>query len=231
MVDGPSRNSPGNYRRGKKAGALLTAGYGAIALPGVHNGYRTPRDDQGQRIGKCQLIPALGKLATPGRQILIAFDQDSKPKTIQQVNLAIQRLGYLFSRQGCEVKVLQWEHHLGKGVDDVIAHQGSDYLQQLVGKALPLEIWKAQRLNRLTHSRGMEVEARYLPPLTIPAEEKLIALRSPKGTGKTEFLARIVRQAQAEHRPVLVIGHRIRLVQELCHRFQLPYVGDLSSSP
>ncbi|UOO11427.1 MULTISPECIES: plasmid replication protein, CyRepA1 family [unclassified Synechocystis] len=215
----------------KKAGALLTAGYGAIALPGVHNGYRTPRDDQGQRIGKCQLIPALGKLAAPGRQILIAFDQDSKPKTIQQVNLAIQRLGYLFSRQGCEVKVLQWEHHLGKGVDDVIAHQGSDYLQQLVGKALPLEIWKAQRLNRLTHSRGMEVEARYLPPLTIPAEEKLIALQSPKGTGKTEFLARIVRQAQAEHRPVLVIGHRIRLVQELCHRFQLPYVGDLSSSP
>ncbi len=213
----------------KKAGALLTAGYAAIALPGVHNGYRTPKNDQGKRIGKSQLIPALGKLAVANRQILIAFDQDHKPKTVQQVNLAIQRLGYLFSRQRCEVKILEWDNCYGKGIDDLIASQGNDYLQQLVSKALPLEMWKAQRLNRLTHDRGMEVEARYLPEITIPAVEKLVALRSPKGTGKTEFLARIVHQARAEQRPVLVIGHRIRLVQELCRRFHLPYLGDLEN--
>ncbi|MGA1622106.1 MAG: plasmid replication protein, CyRepA1 family, partial [Synechocystis sp.] len=247
----------------KKAGALLTAGYAAIALPGVHNGYRTPRNEAGQRIGKSQLIPALAKLAQGQRQILIAFDQDHKPKTIQQVNLAIQRLGFLLSQhrchvqiliafdqdhkpktiqqvnlaiqrlgfllsqQRCHVQILQWDHRDGKGVDDLIAAQGSAHLDRLVEEALPLESWKAQRLNRLTYNQGQEVNARYLPPLTIPPSEKFVAVRSPKGTGKTEFLTQIVAQAQAEQRPVLVIGHRIRLVQELCRRFGLPYVGDL----
>ncbi|MEB3226787.1 MAG: plasmid replication protein, CyRepA1 family, partial [Synechocystis sp.] len=211
----------------KKAGALLTAGYAAIALPGVHNGYRTPRNGAGQRIGKSQLIPALAKLAHGQRHIFIAFDQDHKPKTIQQVNLAIQRLGFLLSQQRCHVQILQWDHRDGKGVDDLIAAQGSAYLDRLVEQALPLESWKAQRLNRLTYDQGQDINARYLPPLTIPPSEKFVAVRSPKGTGKTQFLAQIVAQAQAEQRPVLVIGHRIRLVQELCRRFGLPYVGDL----
>lgn len=210
----------------KKAGALLTAGYAAIALPGVHNGYRTPRNEAGQRIGKSQLIPALAKLAQGQRQIFIAFDQDHKPKTIQQVNIAIQRLGFLFSQQGCNVKILQWDHDHGKGVDDLIAAQGSGHLDRVIDQALPLESWKAQCLQRLTYDQGIEINARYLPTLAIPHSEKFVAVRSPKGTGKTEFLAQIVAQAQAQHRSVLVIGHRIRLVQELCRRFSLPYLGD-----
>ena len=213
----------------KKAGALLTAGYAAIALPGVHNGYRTPRNEVGQRIGKSQLIPALAKLANGQRQIIIAFDQDSKPKTIQQVNLAIQRLGFLLGQQRCHVKILQWDYAQGKGVDDLIAAQGSAYLDQLVEKALSLESWKAQGLNRLTYDQGLDINARYLPPLSIPDSEKLVAVRSPKGTGKTQFLAHIVAQAQAQQRPILVIGHRIRLVQELCRRFGLPYLGDVEN--
>ncbi|MEB3227496.1 MAG: DUF3854 domain-containing protein, partial [Synechocystis sp.] len=149
----------------KKAGALLTAGYAAIALPGVHNGYRTPRNGAGQRIGKSQLIPALAKLAHGQRHIFIAFDQDTKPKTVQQVNQAIQRLGFLLSQQRCCVKILQWDPQEGKGVDDLIAHQGSTYLDHCVDNALPLEIWKAQRLNRLTYDQGLDVNARYLPPI------------------------------------------------------------------
>ncbi|MEY2983587.1 MAG: hypothetical protein RLZZ568_204 [Cyanobacteriota bacterium] len=211
----------------KKAGALLTAGYAAIALPGVHNGYRTPRNEAGQRIGKSQLIPAVAKLASGQRHILIAFDQDHKTKTIQQVNLAIQRLGFLLSQQQCHVKILQWHHSAGKGIDDVIAAQGSPCVDRMVEQAVSLNAWKAQRLNCLTPDQGINVYGRYLPTVTIPNSAKLVAVRSPKGTGKTEFLTHIVAQAQAKHRPVLVIGHRIRLVQELCRRFQLPYLGYL----
>ena len=40
----------------KKAGALLTAGYAAIAIPGVNAGYRTPTDEYGNAIGKPSLI-------------------------------------------------------------------------------------------------------------------------------------------------------------------------------
>lgn len=32
------------------APAFLTAGYIAIALPGIHSGYRVPRDQYGNRI-------------------------------------------------------------------------------------------------------------------------------------------------------------------------------------
>ncbi len=81
----------------KKAGALLTAGYVAIALPGINNGYRTPKDEQGNRVGKSHLIPQLQKLAIGGREIYLTFDQDSKPNTVKAVNKAIKKLGYLFT--------------------------------------------------------------------------------------------------------------------------------------
>jgi len=47
----------------KKAGALLSAGYVAIALPGINNGYRVSRDSNGNPQGKSRLIPQLEILA------------------------------------------------------------------------------------------------------------------------------------------------------------------------
>ncbi|MEY3828050.1 MAG: hypothetical protein RLZZ148_2877 [Cyanobacteriota bacterium] len=130
----------------KKAGALLTAGYGAIALPGIHNGYRTPKDEQGNRIGKSYLIPPLEKLAASGREIYIVFDQDTKPNTIESVNIAIRQMGYLLTKYGCTVKIVVWDNKLGKGVDDLIAHQGSNAFEQAYTNALSFDIWKAKNL-------------------------------------------------------------------------------------
>jgi hypothetical protein len=70
-----SRDTYLSYGGGEKAGALLTAGYVTIALPGIHNGYRTPKDELGRRIGKSHLIPQLEKLANSGRKIYLVFDQ------------------------------------------------------------------------------------------------------------------------------------------------------------
>jgi hypothetical protein len=215
----------------KKAGALLTAGYAAIALPGVHNGYRTPRDESGKRIGKSHLIPPLQKLATPNREIYIAFDQDNKPSTVQAVHIAIKRLAYLFAQSQCRVKIVTWDPQLGKGVDDLIAEQGSSYFDQAYEKALSYEIWQAQSLNRLTYAPSLTLQNRYLPDLDIPEQTQFVAIQSPKGTGKTRCLENIVKQAIARHQPVLVIGHRVRLVQELCQRFGLGYISDLKENP
>ncbi len=210
----------------KKAGALLTAGFAAIALPGVHNGYRTPRDEQGRRIGKSHLIPALQKLAVPGRSIYIAFDQDQKPATIKTVNLAIKRLGYLFQQYQCPVKVITWDAGLGKGIDDLIANHGSPAVERVYGQAVTLDVWQAQSFNRLTYTPSLSLNHRYLPSLEVPDSAKLVAIKSAKGTGKSQALSSLVAQAIAENRPVLLIGHRIRLVQELCQRFNLDYIGD-----
>jgi hypothetical protein len=211
----------------KKAGALLTAGYAAIALPGVFGGYRVKRDRQGNRIGKSRLIPPLLKLATKDRPIYLTFDQDSKPETIKVVNTAIRQLGYLLTQQGCAVRVIAWSSVLGKGVDDLIATCGLEAFDAAYQRAVPLDTWKAQSLNALTYAPAQQVNCRYLPNLPIPKDAKLIGIKSPKGTGKTQFLEGIVKQALARGKWVLVIGHRVRLVEALCQRFGLNYITEI----
>ncbi len=58
-----------------------------------------------------------------------------------------------------------------------------------------------------------------------------MAIKSAKGTGKTEFLAKIVKQAIANQQKVLVIGHRVKLVEELCQRFGLNYISQVRDNP
>ncbi|HEY9600716.1 MAG TPA: DUF3854 domain-containing protein, partial [Allocoleopsis sp.] len=200
----------------KKAGSLLTAGYAAIALPGVFGGYRLPRDEQGNRTGKSRLIPQLQTLATRGRQIFITFDQDTKPSTIKAVSAAIRQLGYLLKQQGCQVKVITWNPELGKGVDDLIAVHSPEAFDRAYQAAVPLDTWKAQALTRLTYPADVQVNRRYLGELSIPQDAKLIGIQSPKGTGKTRLLEGVVKQALDRNQKVLVIGHRVRLVEALC---------------
>lgn len=211
----------------KKAGALLTAGYAAVALPGIFGGYRVPRDEQGNRIGKSRLIPQLAVLATQGRPIYLAFDQDFKPTTIKTVSAAIRQLGYLLAQQRCPVNVMTWNPELGKGVDDLIATHGQDVLDSIYQAAVPLDTWKAQCLTRLTYAPGLQVNCRYLGELPIPASAQLIGIKSPKGTGKTQLLESIVKQALEQKQWVLVIGHRVRLVEVLCQRFGLNYITEI----
>ncbi|MDJ0657966.1 MAG: DUF3854 domain-containing protein [Crocosphaera sp.] len=213
----------------KKAGALLSAGYVAIALPGINNGYRTPKDEQGNRIGKSHLIPQLKKLTSEGREIYIAFDQDKQPNTIKAVNHAIRKLGYLLTQRGCQVKVIQWTPEQGKGVDDLLVNEGQKAFDDCYQKALPLEIWKAREFSQLTYEANIEVNCPYLPNLVIPDTAKIIGIQSGIGTGKTEALSKIVKTAIANHQKVLVIGHRIKLVEQLCQRFGLPYITEINA--
>ncbi|BAZ37489.1 hypothetical protein NIES4101_34120 [Calothrix sp. NIES-4101] len=84
----------------KKAACLLTAGYAAIAIPGVNAGYRTPKDEDGNIIGKPFLVPDLKHFATPYRRVTICFDHDKKPETVQRVRTAIKRMGKLLAVEG-----------------------------------------------------------------------------------------------------------------------------------
>ncbi|MBE9046775.1 DUF3854 domain-containing protein, partial [Pleurocapsales cyanobacterium LEGE 10410] len=211
----------------KKAGALLSAGYAAVALPGINNGYRTPRDELGKRIGKSHLIPQLAKLATPKREICLVFDQDSKPNTIKAVDAAIRKTGYLLQKAGCQVKIVTWDGSLGKGVDDLIANRGQAEFVQAYDNALDLETWKAKTWTKLTYPSDLKLNTRYLPELDIPLQTRLVGIKSPKGTGKTKCLSKVVGRAIARGQKVLVIGHRVQLVKELCQKFGLKYVTEL----
>jgi hypothetical protein len=146
----------------KKAAALLSAGYVAIALPGIFNGYRTPKDNYGRKIGKSSLIPQLQAFTQKGREIYFAFDSDSKASTVKNVNLAILTTGKLFEQLECKTKVIEWNGELGKGVDDLIANHGEAAFDEAYNNALTLELWQTKIATRLSYTPNIRLNQRYL---------------------------------------------------------------------
>ncbi|MGL5872975.1 MAG: plasmid replication protein, CyRepA1 family [Xenococcaceae cyanobacterium] len=214
----------------KKAGAILTAGYVAIALPGIFNGYRQPKDDFGNVVAIPRLIPQLFVLAAGGREIYFAFDRDTKPKTIANVKTAIAKTGKLLALLKCPVKVISWSHP-EKGVDDLIATHGVDAFNCALNDAKSLDNWLAWRVSsQLTYSVSCRLNKRYLGDFSPPPSAKLVALKAPKGTGKTEWLTKQVQMALDRGQPALILTHRVQLGQALCNRFGTPYVTELKDS-
>ncbi|KHG39084.1 hypothetical protein OA07_25875 [Aphanizomenon flos-aquae 2012/KM1/D3] len=80
----------------KKAAALLTQGYVAIAIPGINSGYRVIKDEFG-KVTRRQLIPDLAAFTNTKRDFYICFDFETQAKKIAAVNNAISQLGYLIS--------------------------------------------------------------------------------------------------------------------------------------
>ncbi|WP_375467185.1 plasmid replication protein, CyRepA1 family [uncultured Nostoc sp.] len=214
----------------KKAGALLTAGYAAIAIPGVNAGYRTPQDEYGTAIGKPNLIPDLKHFATQGRQVNICFDQDNKPETVQRVRTAISRMGRLLVNEGCSLRVIDLPLGAEKGVDDFIVAHGQPAFDALYNTAVALELWEIKLFTLLTYPPAIALNQRFLGQLLVPVGEKLIVLKAPKGTGKTEWLATEVAKAHDLGRRVLIITHRIQLGEALCDRFGVNYVTEVHTN-
>lgn len=214
----------------KKAGALLTAGYAAIAIPGVNAGYRTPQDEYGNAIAKPSLIPDLKHFATQGRQVNICFDQDNKPETVQRVRTAISRMGRLLVNEGCSLRVIDLPLGASKGVDDFIVAHGQPAFDALYNTAVALELWEIKLFTLLTYPPAIALNQRFLGQLLVPEGEKLIILKAPKGTGKTEWLATEVAKAHDQERRVLIITHRIQLGEALCNRFGVNYVTEVRTN-
>jgi hypothetical protein len=209
----------------KKAGAALTLGYAAIALPGVNSGYRTK--DTLQNPVEPYLIPDIAAMVIPGRQVYLAFDQDEKPETVYRVELALSRFGQLLKAAGCDVRVVRWATGKGKGIDDLIAAQGPEAFHQAVSSAFTLEEWQIWRTleNRLTIAPTIRLKAndlKVLSPESIP-DAGIIAIASAKGTGKTNLIGGLI----ADQDRALLAGHRISLMRNLSERCGVRYRGDL----
>ena len=205
---------------GKKALSLLSLGYVAISLYGVNGGYRKQLD------GTRNLIPDLDRFATPGRNITLAFDQDAAVETRARVNGALLRFGGLLTQASCAVKIALWDGHHGKGIDDLIVNCGAIALEATITEATPFEHFGIllRLQGKLTHKAAIQTETQDLSTLTIadlPASG-IIALSSPKGTGKTKFIAGMVQDSEK----ALAGGHRIALMRNLSERLGLTYRGD-----
>ncbi|MCA2652887.1 VapE domain-containing protein [Microcystis sp. M061S2] len=111
----------------KKAGALLSAGYVSIALSGIYNF----ADDN-------LLKPEIYKLIRPGREFIIAFDQDKRWNVKNNVTAALKKLAEQLQDYGATVSVLNWEFEDGKGIDDFIAFNGPGEFSELIENRLEI---------------------------------------------------------------------------------------------
>lgn len=196
----------------KKAAALLSIGFVAIALPGIWNGRRVDQINK-----TASLIPDLQPFVQEGRQFVFCFDQEVKPQTVTAVNLAIKKTAQLLTNEGkCAVKVITWNTPQ-KGVDDLIAAEGAAAFEQAYNNALSLGQWnwliKKQSSLNIPATVKLNVADLSTIGLELP-QTGIIAVCSGKGTGKTKLIA----QVTAEDERLLSLTHRIFLGRSLAER-------------
>ncbi|BDA71611.1 hypothetical protein CAL7716_057770 [Calothrix sp. PCC 7716] len=208
----------------KKAGALLTAGYVAIALPGVNGGYTSTKDETGKVIQRA-LIPELKHFATQDREVNICFDYEDRPVQIQSMNAAIGGLNFLFVSCGCTVTITSLPGK-EKGVDDFIAARGTGAYDR-IHAALSFDEWTARGLSRLTKV-SVTINQQFLGKMQFPVGAKLVAVQSGKGTGKTERLIDEVASRTRAGLPTILLTHRIQLGKSICERIGLDYVTEVN---
>jgi molybdopterin-guanine dinucleotide biosynthesis protein len=208
----------------KKAGALLSQGFAAIGLPGIWGGYR-------KNEGKPCLLPQLEVFAQEGRHFYFAFDQDEKAKTRHANRKALWCTAKLLLEKGCQASIISWEPWI-KGCDDLIVAKGREHFIACYEKAISFEDWQAERLSELNYKPALRLDPRtkYMGEFSPPPGAKLIGLKAPKGSGKTELLVRICVDAQNRGQKVIVITHREQLGKALCSRFGIDYVTELKDS-
>ncbi|MFE1746023.1 plasmid replication protein, CyRepA1 family, partial [Coleofasciculus sp. H7-2] len=203
----------------KKTASLLSAGFAAIAVPGIWNGRRVLKDGTGI------LIPELELFATKDRIIYFAFDSDEKPKAVAAVKKAIAKTGKLFISAGCRVKVITWNSSLGKGADDFIVANGAAAFEQVYSDALSLKQWQWHNRpeRNLTWVPNVSLNTNDLSTVGFELPDSgIIAVQSGKGTGKTKLIAKAV----AEAKRLLSLTHRVFLGRSLAKRLRYTWRND-----
>ncbi len=217
----------------KKAASLLSAGYCAIAVLGVWMGCK--KDDQ----GRSYLHPDIAPLASYERPVSICFDNDKKPKTRANVWAAQKRLchcirsqqqvnkprGRSLRGQVCIINLPGED----KGVDDVIFNQGVQAFDCAFKERVQFEVERVLRSCRLTQPPDLVLNQRYLGDLPALSTETWVAIKSEKGTGKTESLVGHVAEALAVGKPVILITHRVQLGEALANRLGVPFLSSLGN--
>ncbi|HEU0144892.1 MAG TPA: DUF3854 domain-containing protein, partial [Nitrososphaera sp.] len=187
----------------KKAGCLLLLGYAAISLNGIWMGRRVIyRESDGQNIGE-RLHEDLLEFDTPGREITFTFDY-REGNYFQSVEYKAAR-----ATAGCLQNAIAFIAQLPgpeKGIDDFAAVGGD--VDAVISAAKSIDeiqkqffLWLGKENKKkawaLTHPVAWECNQQYLD---IPYHSGLVGVKSPKGTGKTYDLIKLIAQAHAEGR-------------------------------
>jgi hypothetical protein len=212
----------------KKTASLLTAGSLAIGLPGIWMGVRSKRNGVP---AVPYLIPQLEVFCHPDREFVFCFDRDEKPKTIAEVQKAIEKTGKLLQREGCKVSIVGWSDPY-KGVDDLLFAMGGEVFFAAFDDRLSLDNWRLADLFSLDAFPQHKVNSRYLSQQDIPQvlEGLIVGVKSAKGTGKTHWIGDLLKPEIEKGRSVLIITHRIQLARELARRIGVAHISEVRSN-
>jgi putative DNA primase/helicase len=125
----------------KKAAALVSAGYPAIALNGIWGWGSNEKDmfgeiERGDRGESLKILNPDLEPFLDDREIVLAFDRDDSPVTIRKVEAAKTRFREEMEGVVAGVTQIKWSGY--KGVDDFIVAKGVKALDKAYAKRLEL---------------------------------------------------------------------------------------------
>lgn len=215
----------------KKAMSLQSIGYPTLGLCGIWNGARKfeKRASNGEILQtEHKLVPQLAKMPWQDRRVVFAFDQDSKPKTVKAVKSALSRLAWLLRAEGADTYFSSWTTQY-KGIDDFHYAMGENAVHAVIEHAAPTDLLYAHKPAKFKDCLVEEQEKKYLEAPELILEQQFIGLKSPKGTGKTELVSRLLDGEINAGVKTLIITHREQLATHLAERIGIDYRSELFS--
>ena len=200
---------------GKKALSIISLDQPAISLYGCQCGAKS-KDEKG-RDKPLFLLPELQPYVK-GRRVNIAFDRDSKPSTIKKVEAGIYKLAIAIKKAGGRPYVATWDPTDGKGIDDIHARKGRDFVLEILDNAIPFDTWKIdwdkwQKFHTFTAKE--KINQQYID-INPPKKGEILIINSPTNTGKSTLLKKWAKNDFAEL-GIIRIGNRNSLELQFCN--------------
>jgi hypothetical protein len=209
----------------KKAAALISHGYAAIGLPGIHTGYRVtqrgervtkPDGTEYQRATARELHAVLQPLDTELRKITILFDYRAGDYSQSQEFKAGNTLSKLFKSAIAKIGKLP---DPDKGVDDFLVAGGDidPIVAQAIDQEKILKQWKLQKWLKLRcFTPDRTINSKYFDA-PAPESGTVTAIHSGLGTGKTRHVQEKV--ASDECGLQINLGYRNSLLLQQCEKW------------
>lgn len=199
----------------KKSMALMSIGIPAVAFSGVWN-FNTSKVDK-------TLIPFLKNFT--GHKFVFYNDNDQKPKTRRHVGKAERELIRQLSILGIskEFEKCTWSNTKSKGIDDYLYDHNRDEKHLKYEEFVRGQTFRNVTPDLILNTRYLTDEnKKCLPQITkVLDENKVVAIKSAKGTGKTVAIADYNAKFAEVGTKQLVPTHRVQLMSELSQKLQI----------